>query len=538
MTTHHQPSRIGRRLFLAGSGALAGAAVLGAASLSSARPAAARPAPLRLRPQLHFTPAENWINDPNGLVYHDGLYHLYFQYNPEGDRWGNMSWGHATSTDLVHWDEHPVAIPYTEEEHIFSGGIVFDEHNTSGLGTEDAPPLVAVYTSDYTDASEYPGIQAQSLAYSTDGGFSWDKYEGNPVLDIDHPDFRDPKVFWHEQDGEGYWVMAVVVATEHVVHLYRSDDLLDWEFMSDFGPEHAVDGIWEVPDLFELPVDDDPDDTRWVMIVNLNPGAVAGGSGAQYFVGDFDGTTFTPEHLADSDDLADFDWLDWGRDYYAAVSYNDTPDGARVTMAWMSNWDYAEETPTSPWRGAMALPRELVLKTVDGRPQLVQNPVHQVDDLVGEPVTEHPEVTVEPHGVDLLTPEPGQAYQVELTLRPGEADTMGLRVHQDGDHATVIGYDTGAEELFVDRTESGDTDFHDDFPGRSSAPLPLENGSLDLRVVVDSSSVEVFAAGGRVTLTELAFPGPDAHDAALYTEGAPSLVEDLRVSPLNAGGAR
>jgi sucrose-6-phosphate hydrolase SacC (GH32 family) len=525
---HRQSRRTRTRAVPAATASLAAAAALTLTAATGESPAADH----SHRPQVHFTPAENWINDPNGLVYHDGLYHLYFQHNPEGDRWGNMSWGHATSPDLVHWEEQPLAIPHTEEEHIFSGGIVFDEHNTSGLGTDEDPPLVAVYTSAYTEASEHAGIQAQSLAHSTDGGHTWEKYGGNPVLDINHPDFRDPKVFWHEQDSEGYWVMAVVVATERVVHLYRSDDLQDWEFMSDFGPEHAVDGIWEVPDLFELPVDGDPDDTRWVMIVNLNPGAVAGGSGAQYFVGDFDGTTFTPEHLTDSGDLADYDWLDWGRDYYAAVSYNDTPDDARVTMAWMSNWEYAEDTPTQPWRGAMALPRELSLETVDGRPQLVQNPVRQVDDLLGEPVTEHPEILVEAHGVDLITPKPGQAYQVDLTLRPGDARESGLRVHQGGGQATVIGYDTSSGELFVDRTDSGDTGFHEAFPGRVHAPAALTDGALELRVVVDASSVEVFAAGGRVTLTELVFPGPDTTGAALYTEGADSLVEDLRVSPL------
>ncbi|WP_116248599.1 glycoside hydrolase family 32 protein [Nocardiopsis sp. FIRDI 009] len=650
------------------------------------------------RPQLHFTPAENWMNDPNGLVYHDGRYHLYFQYNPEGDQWGNMSWGHATSPDLIHWEQQPLAIPYTDQEHVFSGGVVFDEHNTSGLGTAQNPPLVAVYTSAYTDASDRPGIQAQSLAYSLDGGYTWERYEGNPVLDIGDPDFRDPKVFWYEEGG--YWVMAAVVATDHTVHFYRSDDLLEWEFLSDFGPAHADGGIWEVPDLFELPVDGDPDDTRWVLVVNLNPGSVAGGSGAQYFVGDFDGTTFTPERLVDSgppegevfadfesgydgwevvndldgtggdgpfgtepaqgtlpgqqpvsghlgerllnsfvggdaprghatspeftidrdhvnllvgggdhpntgqggdasvnlvvdgevvrtatgrdsesldwvswdvsdlvgrtarlrvnddatggwghilldhvtfsDDpvpgLADYDWLDWGRDYYAAVSYNDTPDDARVIMAWMSNWQYAGAVPTTPWRGQMALPRRLELETVDGRPQLVQHPVDQLQKVYAAPLYQRARVPASPLGRHLASPEPGQAHQVEVTLRPNGSDEIGLRVHDDGDQATVIGYDTEAGELFVDRTDSGNTGFHPDFPGRSIVPLPLEDGALRLRVVVDTSSVEVFAADGRAALTHLAFPDPSATGVTLYTRGGNGLAEEVTVRPLTPDG--
>ncbi|MFI6576271.1 glycoside hydrolase family 32 protein [Nocardiopsis sp. NPDC050513] len=671
-------------------------ATAAALTLTAAVPAAAA-ADHPHRPQLHFSPAEHWMNDPNGLIHHDGVYHLYFQYNPEGDQWGNMSWGHATSPDLIHWEEQPLALPYTDREHVFSGGIVFDEHNTSGLGTAQNPPLVAVYTSAYTDASDRPGIQAQSLAYSLDGGYTWERYAGNPVLDIGDADFRDPKVFWYEEGG--YWVMAAVVATDHVVHFYRSDDLREWEFLSDFGPAHADGGIWEVPDLFELPVDGDPDDTRWVLIVNLNPGAVAGGSGAQYFVGDFDGTAFTPDHLVDSgppegelladfedgygdwevvndldgaggdgpfgaapaqgtlpdqqhvhghegghllnsyvggdaprghatspeftidrdhvnllvgggnhpntgqggdasvnlvvdgevvrtatgrdsehldwvswdvgdlvgrtarlrvnDDatggwghilldhvvlsdhpqsgLADYDWLDWGRDYYAAVSYNDTPDDARITMAWMSNWQYAGAVPTSPWRGQMALPRQLELETVEGRPRLVQRPVDGLQEIYGPPLYQRTRVSVIDQGLRLADPAPGQAHQVEVTLRPGGTDEIGLRVHDDGDQATVIGYDSGAGELFVDRTRSGNTGFHHAFPSRSRVPLPLEDGALRLRVVVDTSSVEVFAADGRAVLTHLAFPDPSATGVTLYAEGGNGLAEDVTVRPLTPG---
>lgn len=290
--------------------ALAGCLLAGVAAL----PGHADPteqADQQYRPLVHFSPEKNWMNDPNGMVYVDGVYHLFFQYNPEGTTWGNMSWGHATSTDLVTWEQHPVAIPQTFNdegvsiEDIFSGSVVVDENNTSGFGEPGGEtPLVAIYTSAYTGAHpSLAGIQAQSLAYSLDKGMTWTKYDGNPVLDRGSANFRDPKVFWYEGDTESYWVMVAVEATEHKVVLYRSDDLKEWDHLSDFGPANSMAGIWECPDLFELPVDGDPDDTKWVMVVNLNPGAVAGGSGGQYFVGDFDGVTFTSESTVTADPL-------------------------------------------------------------------------------------------------------------------------------------------------------------------------------------------------------------------------------------------
>lgn len=241
------------------------------------------------RPQFHFTPAKNWMNDPNGLVYYRGEYHLFFQYNPSGTQWGNISWGHAVSRDLVHWRELPVAIPHDDEEYVFSGSAVVDWNNTSGFGTEDNPPLVAIYTSAY----KATGIQAQSLAYSTDRGRTFTKYAGNPVIDIGSRDFRDPKVFWYEPARE--WRMVVALSAEHKIRIYGSPDLKSWTHLSDFGPTGAVGGVWEVPDLFRLAVDGDPRRVKWVMVVNLNPGGIAGGSGAQYFTGEFDGTTFTSD---------------------------------------------------------------------------------------------------------------------------------------------------------------------------------------------------------------------------------------------------
>ncbi|MFJ5958957.1 GH32 C-terminal domain-containing protein [Paenarthrobacter sp. NPDC092416] len=269
------------------------------------------PSTQQYRPYLHYTPEANWMNDPNGLVYHNGKYHMYYQYNPEGTGWGNMSWGHASSTDLIHWQEQPIAIPRGRNvnndviEEIFSGSVVVDTLNSSGFGTLQNPPLVAVYTSNYTGAHPtLAGKQAQSLAYSLDDGQNWTKYGSNPVLNRNTSSFRDPKVFWYDNpSGADYWVMAAVEADEHRVLLYKSTDLKDWNYLSDFGPANAIGGQWECPDLFPLAVDGNPNNLKWVLAVNINPGAVAGGSGGQYFVGGFDGTTFTAENIDPADQL-------------------------------------------------------------------------------------------------------------------------------------------------------------------------------------------------------------------------------------------
>ena len=256
------------------------------------------------RPGYHYSPAKNWVNDPNGMVYYNGTYHLFYQHNPYGNGWGNMSWGHATSTDLMNWEEQPIAIRQgfaedgtTAIEDIFSGSVVVDENNSSGFGKDGETPLVAIYTSAYTGAHPtLAGKQAQSLASSLDDGETWTKYSGNPVVNRNSSNFRDPKVFWYDDDTSengGYWVMVAVEATDYKVVLYKSADLKAWEHMSDFGPANAVGGIWECPDLFPVKADDGT--TKWVMVVNLNPGSVAGGSGGQYFVGDFNGTTFTAD---------------------------------------------------------------------------------------------------------------------------------------------------------------------------------------------------------------------------------------------------
>lgn len=433
------------------------------------------------RPAAHFTAAASWLNDPNGLLYHDGVYHLFFQTNPHASVWGNLSWGHATSTDLVTWTEHDIAIRYTDEEMVFSGSAVADVHNTAGFAGAGETALVAVFTSARPPQDGQPGSQAQSLAYSVDSGVTWTRYAGNPVLDIGSDEFRDPKVFWFG-GTDGHWVMVAVEAVARQVVVYSSDNLRDWTLQSRFGPAHAVDGVWECPDLFPLRVQGS-DETRWVLVVSLSPGGIAGGSGAQYFVGDFDGETFIPERLTDSTDPADYDWLDYGRDYYAPVSFNDVPDGRRLMIGWASNWQYAGQTPTEPWRSAMSLVREVELvPTADGRLHVRQRPVLPVGTV----------------GVEIFTlTVPCAPADRTAVVLSGESETDRVVITVDGDDRSIT----------FDRTQSGNVTFHPDFPSVDWAPLPADyTDEIDLRIIVDASIVEVYAAGGLVTFTEQVYP--------------------------------
>ena len=865
-----------RALALGLSGALvASIAAVGSIPASAEEEAAVDPATQQYRPYLHYTPEKNWMNDPNGLVYHKGVYHMFYQHNPFGTQWGNMSWGHATSTDLLRWTEQPLAIPQTlnedgvSVEDIFSGSVVVDQDNSSGFGTEEDPALVAVYTSAYTGAHPtLAGKQAQSLAYSTDDGQTWTKYEGNPVLDRDSANFRDPKVFRYDGPAGSYWVMVAVEATDHKVVLYKSDNLKDWTHLSDFGPANSVEGIWECPDLFPIAVDGDPNNIKWVMVVNLNPGAVAGGSGGQYFVGDFDGTTFTSETtvpvpedtlpegtlfegfndgtwngwtannepgndqsgpwgeapttgtlpgqmtvsdfsgagfvngfnghdgptgtlesptftvggedyinflvgggnhpaipggqsennppagellfdgfeypqgtlddegwtltgdleearnpstvggeyyigtgrintfeggpkgdgnlgtltspaftindtylsfliggggrtdgtlqaellvngevvetatgtnegalnwqhwdvsayagqeavlrivdnatggwgaitldhvvmgpepaqvrssettvnlvvdgevvrsttgdntesldwtnwdvrefegqqasiklvdnnrggwghlLADEfmfsntpaqnfSQLEEYDWLDWGKDYYATVSFSNAPDNKRIMLGWMSNWDYANDTPTSTWRSSMALPREVSLTETPDGPRLVQKVVDQIDTIRKDyaAFTDKPRTIAE--GTETL-PITGDVVQIDAEFSPGDAEQFGLTVLGDGTEAAKIGYDTSTGRLFSDRTNSGNEGFHPAFSSINDAPVPLENGRIALRVYVDRASVEIFANGGLTTITDQVFPNAGANQIGLFSEGGEAKLESLTVTPLRA----
>lgn len=523
-------------------------------SLDAARPEAVPTETSRFRPAVHFTARDTWLNDPNGLVFHDGLYHLFFQNNPFDSVWGNMSWGHATSRDLLHWTEHPVAIAGDETEDIFSGSVVVDHGNTSGFGTADAPALVAVYTSAYKAASEHGGTQAQSLAYSTDAGMTWRKYEGNPVLSRNSAHFRDPKVFRYEGDRGACWVMVAVEAQHQKVVFYRSEDLTSWDFLSEFGPANADAGEWECPDLFPLAVDGNPDNIKWVLIVNVNPGAVAGGSGGQYFIGHFDGVRFLPDAgslpapagvsslpdpQAAAAALQQCLWLDWGRDCYASVSFSNAPDDRRIIIGWMNNWDYANQLPTAPWRSSMTLAREVRLTAANGSARLVQQPV-LANPAEGEiPWTAKDHMTagaLELRDSAFRLPDavPGSAHIIEAEILPGTAERCVFRLFgsSDGSEGTILSYDTTSARLILDRRQSGNTWFHPKFASVESAPVDLENGALKLQIVVDHCSVEVFAQGGKVVLTDLIFPEADNQENWLSAVGGSATILKLGVSKL------
>ena len=469
------------------------------------------------RPQFHFSPEKNWMNDPNGLVYYDGEYHLFYQHNPFGPKWGHMSWGHAVSDDLVHWKHLPVALYEEDGVMIFSGSAVVDRKNTSGFGSNDAPPLVAIYT------GHTPENQSQHIAYSNDRGRTWTKFDGNPVIDLNMKDFRDPKVFWHESSEK--WIMAVSLSQERKVHFYGSENLKEWGFLSEFGPEGTPTGIWECPDLFELPIEGTDGESRWVLVMNIGSGAPAGGSGGQYFIGSFDGERFVNDN---PDTLAL--WIDHGADHYAAVSWSDIPeqDGRRIIIGWMNNW-HANDIPTSPWRSAQALPRSLSLRQTSDGIRLAQYPVRELKTLRGEPI---------PHSVSIVDGQitldevEEELFELESSFVLNGATSFGILLQHTPDQTTRIGVDVENSSLFVDRTQSGDDSFHEAFAAVHTAPVLIEDGKVILRLWVDRSSVEVFAQDGLAAITDRIFPEQGAPAVSLWAEGGAVEVESLSVWPL------
>ncbi len=465
------------------------------------------------RPQYHFSPREHWTNDPNGLIYFEGEYHLFFQYNPFGDEWGHMSWGHAVSPDLVHWRQLPVALAEEGGIMIFTGSTVIDSRNTSGFCTGGQPCMVAIYTGHTPPSGPHPALQTQNVAYSNDWGRTWTKYSGNPVLNLNMSDFRDPKVFWSAASNR--WIMAVSLPNDHKIRLYGSADLKQWRALSEFGPAGATSGQWECPELFELPIKGSTGDTRWVMKVGLNPGALQGGSGEQYFVGHFDGTRFTNEN-APRVTL----WTDYGKDCYCALTFNNLPpDHAPVMLGWMDNWQYAAALPTSPWRGQMTFPRQLSLrKTPDGI-RLVQQPADSLQQLRGDNWAANGSFDEINRGLKNNTIASGHTFELKSEVSLESAQQITWNLLAGSGTYTTIGYDRPAHKLFLDRTHSGLTAFSHDFPARTEAPLTPQDGVLRLDVLVDRCSVEIFADGGVVAMTNLVFPPPGAARIEIASKG-------------------
>ncbi|MGF7150255.1 levanase/fructan beta-fructosidase [Sphingomonas zeicaulis] len=441
------------------------------------------------RPEYHFTPRKNWMNDPNGLVFFDGEYHLFFQYNPHGKDWGHMSWGHAVSTDLVHWDELPIAMP-EREFMIFSGSVVVDWSNTSRLGDGVSPPLVALYT------AYHPGHerQAQHLAYSHDRGRTWTDYPGNPVIDLDLEHFRDPKVFWHAASNA--WVMVVALAREHKIEIYRSADLTSWDLVSAFGPAGSTSGQWECPDLIEVPIDGGAG-TAWALKVDVDRDFVCGGSGAQLFVGTFDGFVFTPDREHGHQ------IVDVGPDFYAAQSWSDLPEaaGGPLWIGWMSNHLTGKAYPTHPWRGAMTAPRQLRFKTAEEGLVLAQEPASLFQAAV--PAIEVEGVLAGGESLmlgDLAEPFLGQAV---LTVQAGSHGTLLFAVDAESGSGIRIAFDLDAREIHLRRGSHPDME-PEAFAAKSSNVLPGDE-PLSIRIVNDRSSVEVFIGDGRQVLTACYF---------------------------------
>lgn len=588
------------------------------------------------RPQYHFSPERNWLNDPNGMVYFAGEYHLFFQYNPSGINWGNMSWGHAKSKDLVHWEHLPVAIPVENGVMAFSGCVVVDHNNTSGFGINGQPPLVAVYTGAGT-------YQDQRLAFSTDSGLTWTTYAHNPVIDLYSNNFRDPKVIWHEPTRK--WIMVVSLAEYRKIRIYASPDLRNWEVLQDFGPQGNLSGVWECPDLFPLNVDEDPTQTKWVLVHSIGPGL------EQYFIGDFDGSKFNwqkselegivvedfekgdyngwtatgsafgdkpvignlqgqqavsgylgnqlvnsfrngdgsmgrllspsfliqknylsfligggnhpagtyikllidnkvvasstglndeflewkswnvasfvgqqariaiidsvtsgwghinVDHIIQTDQpvqTANFGKVDFGKDFYASQSFSDVPGNRRIWLAWMSNWSYAGDVPTYPWRGIMSVPREVRLKTINGAIQLVQTPVASLDDIAREAINlqdkSAPEVAAALENLHLKT------YRIKAKTASYPSGSFTLKVRKGPSQETTIVFDNERQEIRFDRSRSGALTGNQIFSDIQIAPLRSQNHQVEVDILVDNCSVEIFASQGQTMVSNQIFP--------------------------------
>ncbi|WP_297099303.1 glycoside hydrolase family 32 protein [uncultured Draconibacterium sp.] len=492
---------------------------------------ATKPYTEKYRPQFHFSPDSAWMNDPNGMVYYDGEYHLFYQYYPDSTIWGPMHWGHAISTDLVHWQHMPIALYPDSLGFIFSGSAVVDWNNTTGFGSVGNPPLVAIFTYHDPKIVETGGVdvESQAIAYSLDKGRSWTKYEGNPVIPNDgNRDFRDPNVIWNEEIQQWNLVLS---AYDHV-QIYTSDDLKSWKYESDFGIDAGThDGVWECPDLFPLQVEG-TNETKWVLIVNINPGGPNGGSGTQYFLGDFNGYEFT----ADSKETK---WVDWGRDNYAGVTWSDVPqeDGRRIFLGWMSNWAYANVVPTEEWRSAMTLPRTLSLVKKNDQYVLKSTPVKETELIADNSTTVKIDEVLKISGVRELDIQGLTLNQSRLSLELEIGETLpesfGILLENELGENVTLSYSASAEQFQFDRTQSGDMSFSDKFSGISVAPYKI-GATVKLEIFVDAASAEVFVDGGDLVMTEIFFNSQPFSKLKVFAEGQPITLTSAKMANINS----
>ena len=461
------------------------------------------------RPAFHFSPAINWCNDPNGLVYNNGVYNLFFQHNPFGNQWGHMTWAHATSKDLVHWKQLPIAIPEENGIMIFSGTCVVDKNNTSGFGKNGKIPMVAVYTGHIENVN-----QSQNIAYSLDDGVSWTKYAGNPVLDLHKKDFRDPKIFWEER--KKYWVMCLMYPVEHLVQFYSSKNLKEWNHLSTFGPAGDTSGVWECPDLVQVPVAGMPGKIKWLLQTSQN-------ASMQYFVGAFDGEKFISENTGDTILRPDY-----GPDYYAAITYNQLPLSVLpMGLGWINNWNYANDIPTDPWKGAMSLPRTLSVKKTAGKWVLMQKPVAALQSLRGKLIH-----IVDQQVLDnTILPVRSKQFELELTLEAATGSLSGIRIAKGAEHFFEVGYNSANQTFYIDRSQSGNTGFNDNFKklSRFEKKITVENNKLHLHIYFDNSIAEIFINDGETVFTAQVFPDEKDNGIELFSNGGKSKFSGINL---------
>lgn len=468
------------------------------------------------RPVYHHTPAYGWMNDPNGMFYKDGVYHLFFQYNPYGSVWGNMHWGHSTSSDLIHWNFEGVSIVPDAWGAIFSGSCVVDHNNTAGFG-KDA--VIAFYTS--AKSTPWGDVQSESMAYSLDNGKTFVKYAGNPIITSLEKDFRDPKVFWYAPGK--HWVMILAVG-QHM-ELYSSVNLKDWKKESEFGKmQGAHGGVWECPDLIELPVEGSRE-KKWVLICNINPGGPFGGSAAQYFVGSFDGKTFVNESPVQTK------WMDWGKDNYATVTWNNAPDGRCIALGWMSNWQYANNVPTRQYRSANTIARDLTLYKAGGEFYLKSTPSREMKQARGEKVSVPSFKVTDSYKIESLLKDNNGAYEIEMEIQVADASKISLNLQNEKGEQVSMYYDLLRKQFVMDRSKSGKVDFSNDFPAVTAAPVHAGK-TLRLRLFVDRSSIEAFGEDGKFVMTNLVFPSNPYNQMSFGTEGSGYTVSSFNVYKL------
>ena len=469
----------------------------------------------KYRPAYHHTPLYGWMNDPNGMVYKDGVWHLCYQWNPFGSKWQNMTWGHSSSRDLIHWEHHEPTLLPDGLGTIFSGSSAVDVANSAGFG-KDA--VVTLYTSAATS-------QIQSLAYSTDGGYKFSTYEGNPVLPFES-EARDPNMWWNNETKQ--WTLVLAHALEHEMLIFTSPDLKQWTLQSSFGKGlGAQDGVWECPDLFELPVAN-TNVKKWVLVCNINPGGPFGGSATQYFVGDFDGKTFKVD--VDAAGNVPTKWMDFGKDHYATVSWSDAPDGRRTVIGWMSNWQYATEVPTLQYRSANTLPREMGLFEEKGQYYVSSTPSPELTALRGDLTHQAKRVSVsnKPHNITLPRENDG-ICEILMEVDARGADSLVMTFSNKAKEEVKLIYHVYKSELSFDRTRSGLVDFSQDFPAVTVAPTFSSKGKVKLRLFIDRSSMELFEQDGRFAMTNLVFPTSPYTTLSLESAGGKAKVTNLQV---------